>query len=206
MRKIQLVIKRIFDIVFSMVALIVFFPFILVVGIMIKIVSPESPVIFRQTRAGKDGKVFKIIKLRSMTNERGPDGELLSDADRLKKWGVLLRKSCIDELPSFWNVLVGDMSIVGPRPLLMAYNDSYTDEQKRRLEMKPGLACLQQAIGTNQTDWGTRFKYDIWYIDHFSLWTDMRLFVLTVRKVLVRPFIKGDELAIGKFERNDKVN
>lgn len=201
MRKMQLLIKRIFDVTFSIMALIVSLPIILAAVIMIKIVSPESPVFFKQLRAGKDGKVFEIIKLRSMTNERNSNGELLTDEDRLKKWGVFLRKTCIDELPSFWNVLIGDMSIVGPRPLLMSYIDSYTDEQKKRLNMKPGLACLQQAIGTNQTAWEKRFEYDVWYVDHFSLWVDLQMLVLTLGKVLVRPWIKGDELAIGKFEK-----
>lgn len=205
MRKLQLVIKRMFDIAFSMVALIVSIPLIFAAAIMIKIFSPESPVFFLQKRAGKDGKAFNIIKLRSMTNARGSDGNLLPEKARLEKWGIFLRKSCIDELPSFWNVLVGEMSIVGPRPLLMSYIDYYTDEQKRRLDMKPGLACLQQAIGTNQTDWDTRFKYDVWYIDHFSLWTDIRLLVLTVRKVLLRPWIKGEELGIERFDRNDQT-
>lgn len=145
-----------------------------------------SPVLFRQVRPGLHGRPFMMVKFRTMTDERGADGELLPDARRLTSFGRFLRATSLDELPELWNVLRGEMSLVGPRPLLMEYLPLYSPEQARRHEVRPGITGWAQVNGRNALSWEERFKLDIWYVDHRSLWLDLRILWLTVRKVLVR--------------------
>jgi len=150
-----------------------------------------SPVLFRQVRPGLHGRPFMMVKFRTMTDARGPDGELLSDAQRLTTFGRFLRASSLDELPELWNVLRGEMSLVGPRPLLMEYLPLYSPEQARRHEVRPGITGWAQVNGRNAVSWEERFRLDVWYVDHRSLWLDLRILWLTVRKVLVREGISA---------------
>ena len=150
-----------------------------------------SPAFFRQVRPGMHGKPFKMVKFRSMTSERGPDGELLPDAVRLTPFGRFLRSTSLDELPELWNVLKGDMSLVGPRPLLMEYLPLYSPEQARRHEVRPGITGWAQVNGRNAIGWEDKFTLDVWYVDHRSLWLDIKILWLTVKKVLVREGISA---------------
>ncbi len=162
-----------------------------------------SPALFRQVRPGLHGQPFMMVKFRTMTDERGADGELLSDAQRLTAFGRLLRASSLDELPELWNVLRGDMSLVGPRPLLMEYLSFYSPEQARRHEVRPGITGWAQVNGRNALCWDERFKLDVWYVDHRSLWLDLRILWLTVRKVIVREGISAQgEATMPKFKGN----
>lgn len=151
-----------------------------------------SPVFFTQVRPGLHGKPFKMIKFRTMTSERGPDGELLPDAVRLTPFGRFLRSSSLDELPELWNVLKGDMSLVGPRPLLMEYLPLYSTAQARRHEVRPGITGWAQVNGRNAISWDAKFKLDVWYVDHRSLWLDVKILWRTVKKVLVRDGISAE--------------
>lgn len=151
-----------------------------------------SPVFFRQSRPGMNGKPFEMVKFRTMTDERGPDGQLLPDAQRLTTFGRFLRSSSLDELPELWNVLKGDMSLVGPRPLLMEYLPLYSPEQARRHEVRPGVTGWAQINGRNAISWEDKFKLDTWYVDNRSFWLDIRVLWLTVKKVLVRDGISAD--------------
>jgi lipopolysaccharide/colanic/teichoic acid biosynthesis glycosyltransferase len=151
-----------------------------------------SPVLFSQVRPGLHGKPFTMVKFRTMTDERGPDGVLLPDAQRMTDFGRFLRASSLDELPELWNVLRGDMSLVGPRPLLMEYLPLYTLEQARRHEVRPGITGWAQVNGRNAISWTDKFALDVWYVDHSSLWLDMRILWRTVRKVLVRDGISAE--------------
>lgn len=150
------------------------------------------PMFFRQMRPGLHGQPFQMVKFRTMTDTCGPDGQLLPDADRLTPFGRFLRASSLDELPELWNVLKGDMSLVGPRPLLMEYLPRYSVEQARRHEVRPGITGWAQVNGRNALSWEEKFKLDVWYVDHRSLWLDIKILWLTVRKVLVREGISGD--------------
>ena len=159
-----------------------------------------SPVFFRQTRPGRHGRPFDMIKFRTMTDARGPDGRLLPDADRLTAFGRFLRASSLDELPELLNVLKGDMSLVGPRPLLMEYLPLYSPEQARRHEVRPGVTGWAQVNGRNALSWADKFLLDVWYVDHRSLWLDIKILLLTVRKVLVREGISAaGEATMSKF-------
>lgn len=192
--------KRVFDyIIIIFVALpLIFIIFILIWLIRCKI---GSPVFFRQVRPGLYGKPFIMVKFRTMTDERGPDGALLPDARRLTSFGRFLRASSLDELPELWNVLKGDMSLVGPRPLLMEYLPLYTPEQARRHEVRPGITGWAQVNGRNSISWADKFALDVWYVDHRSLWLDVRILWLTVRKVLVRDGISAaGEATMTRFE------
>jgi lipopolysaccharide/colanic/teichoic acid biosynthesis glycosyltransferase len=151
-----------------------------------------SPLLFRQLRPGLLGKPFEMVKFRTMTNERGFDGQMLPDAARLTPFGQFLRGTSLDELPELWNVLKGDMSLVGPRPLLMEYLPLYTPEQARRHEVRPGITGWAQVSGRNAISWEEKFKLDIWYVDHQSLWLDIKILCLTVKKVLVRDGISAE--------------
>lgn len=151
-----------------------------------------SPVFFRQVRPGQYGKPFEMVKFRTMTSERGPDGQLLPDAFRLTPFGRFLRVTSLDELPELWNVLKGDMRLVGPRPLLMEYLPLYTREQARRHEVRPGITGWAQVNGRNAITWEEKFKLDVWYVDHQSLWLDVKILLLTVKKVLVRDGISAE--------------
>ena len=159
-----------------------------------------SPVFFTQVRPGMHGKPFKMVKFRSMLSERSTDGELLPDAVRLTPFGRFLRSTSLDELPELWNVLKGDMSLVGPRPLLMEYLPLYSPEQARRHEVRPGITGWAQVNGRNAISWEDKFKLDVWYVDHCSLWLDIKILWLTVKKVLVREGISAaGEATMGKF-------
>lgn len=151
-----------------------------------------SPVFFTQVRPGLHGKPFKMIKFRTMTSERGPDGELLPDAVRLTPFGRFLRSSSLDELPELWNVLKGDMSLVGPRPLLMEYLPLYSAEQARRHEVRPGITGWAQVNGRNAISWENKFELDVWYVNNRTLWVDIKVLWLTVKKVLVRDGISAE--------------
>ena len=162
--------------------------------------SLGSPVFFRQLRPGLHGLPFQMIKFRTMTDARGLNGQLLPDSDRLTPFGRFLRSSSLDELPELWNVLKGDMSLVGPRPLLMEYLPLYSPEQARRHEVRPGITGWAQVNGRNALSWEEKFKLDVWYVDHRSLWLDIKILWLTVRKVLVREGISGEgEATMRKF-------
>ena len=159
-----------------------------------------SPVFFTQMRPGLQGKPFLMVKFRTMTDARGPDGALLPDADRLTPFGRFLRATSLDELPELWNVLKGDMSLVGPRPLLMEYLPLYSPGQARRHEVRPGITGWAQVNGRNAIGWEDKFTLDVWYVDHRSLWLDIKILWLTVKKVLVREGISADgEATMGRF-------
>jgi lipopolysaccharide/colanic/teichoic acid biosynthesis glycosyltransferase len=159
------------------------------------------PVLFTQVRPGLHGMPFRMVKFRTMTDERGPDGALLPDAQRLTPFGRFLRASSLDELPELWNVLRGEMSLVGPRPLLMEYLPLYSPEQARRHEVRPGITGWAQVNGRNAISWADKFALDVWYVDHRSLWLDVRILWLTVRKVLVRDGISAaGEATMPRFE------
>ena len=154
------------------------------------------PVFFTQARPGKDGEIFRLIKFRTMTNERGPDGELLPPAQRLTPFGKWLRSTSLDELPELWNVLRGDMSLVGPRPLLVAYLERYSNEQARRHEVPPGVTGWAQIHGRNEVDWDRRFELDVWYVDHWSNALDLKILLQTVWTVVRREGISPESEAI----------
>jgi lipopolysaccharide/colanic/teichoic acid biosynthesis glycosyltransferase len=159
-----------------------------------------SPVFFRQVRPGMYDKPFEMVKFRTMTDERGVDGCLLPDAVRLTPFGRYLRATSLDELPELWNVLKGDMSLVGPRPLLMEYLPLYTPEQARRHDVRPGITGWAQVNGRNAISWEDKFRLDIWYVDHQSLWLDVRILWMTVKKVLVRDGISAaGEATMSRF-------
>ena len=158
------------------------------------------PAFFRQVRPGLHGQPFEMVKFRSMTDARGPDGALLPDAERLTPFGRFLRASSLDELPGLWNVLKGDMSLVGPRPLLMEYLPLYSPEQARRHAVRPGITGWAQVNGRNALGWDDKFKLDVWYVDHRSLWLDIKILWLTVKKVLVRDGISAaGEATMARF-------
>ena len=150
-----------------------------------------GPAFFRQVRPGMHGQPFEMVKFRTMTDARGADGALLPDADRLTPFGRFLRASSLDELPELWNVLKGEMSLVGPRPLLMEYLPLYSPQQARRHEVRPGITGWAQVNGRNALGWDEKFKLDVWYVDHRSLWLDIKILWLTVKKVLVREGISA---------------
>ncbi|WP_296443234.1 sugar transferase [Rhodoferax sp. UBA5149] len=159
-----------------------------------------SPVFFRQTRPGLNAQPFNMVKFRTMTDACGSDGQLLPDANRLTAFGRFLRASSLDELPELWNVLKGDMSLVGPRPLLMEYLPLYSPAQARRHEVRPGITGWAQVNGRNALSWEDKFKLDVWYVDHHTLWLDIKILWLTVRKVLVREGISAaGEATMSKF-------
>lgn len=191
--------KRLFDFLAASLALLLLaFP-LLVLSWLIRS-KLGSPVLFCQERPGLHGRPFTMIKFRTMTDERGIDGALLSDAQRLTPFGRFLRASSLDELPELWNVLRGEMSLVGPRPLLMEYLPLYTPEQARRHEVRPGITGWAQVNGRNAISWADKFTLDVWYVDHRSLWLDVRILWLTVRKVLLRDGISASgEATMPKF-------
>lgn len=177
--------KRAFDIAASALALVILSPVLAVLAILIR-VKLGTPVIFAQDRPGIDGRIFRLQKFRTMTDGRGADGSLLPDAERLTPFGRLLRSTSLDELPEFWNVLKGDMSLVGPRPLLVEYLERYTPEQARRHEVRPGITGLAQVSGRNELSWDDRFALDVWYVDNRTMWLDLKILARTVLKVLKR--------------------
>lgn len=182
--------KRFFDLVLAVLAsLLLGIPLLFLIWQVRRKLG--SPVFFRQTRPGLHGRPFEMVKFRTMTDARGPDGKLLPDAERLTAFGRFLRATSLDELPELWNVIKGDMSLVGPRPLLMEYLPLYSSEQARRHEVRPGITGWAQVNGRNALSWEEKFKLDVWYVDHRSLWLDIKILWLTVRKVLVREGISA---------------
>jgi lipopolysaccharide/colanic/teichoic acid biosynthesis glycosyltransferase len=193
------VIKRIFDVLVSMVVLIVLLPAIAVVAVLIHR-KLGSPVLFRQTRPGLYGKPFKMIKFRTMLDAVDAQGNPLPDSERMTPFGQFLRASSLDELPGLWNVFKGDMSLAGPRPLLMEYLPLYSKEQYRRHDVRPGVTGWAQVNGRNAISWEEKFKLDVWYVDNRSFWLDLEILLLTVKKVLVRDGISGEgEVTMSKF-------
>ena len=184
--------KRAFDIVFSACWLVGFAPLLLVVAILVRL-KLGSPVLFIQERPGLRARPFRMVKFRTMTDERGPDGELLPDEQRLTPFGSFLRASSLDEFPEMWNVLLGDMSVVGPRPLLLRYVPRYSPFQARRMEVKPGVTGWAQVNGRNSLSWEEKFALDVWYVDHRSFWLDMKIVVMTFFKVLARSGAERDK-------------
>jgi sugar transferase EpsL len=177
--------KRLFDFTFSFLALVILSPIIFVTAILVGIFI-GSPILFKQQRPGHKGRPFSIYKFRSMTNRFTRDGSLLPDNERLTRFGRLLRSLSLDELPELFNILRGEMSFVGPRPLLMEYLPLYSPEQARRHDVVPGLTGWAQVNGRNAIDWPTRFKMDVWYVDNWSFWLDIKIIFLTVWKVITR--------------------
>jgi lipopolysaccharide/colanic/teichoic acid biosynthesis glycosyltransferase len=187
-------IKSILDKLVAAIALLIFSPILLTVASAIYI-RMGRPIFFTQPRPGKDSKIFTFYKFRTMTDERDADGNLLPDAQRLTALGQFLRKTSLDELPQLWNVLIGDMSLVGPRPLLVRYLDRYTPEQARRHQVKPGITGWVQVNGRNNRPWEEKFKLDVWYVDNWSLWLDLKILFLTVFKVLQQDGISQEGYA-----------
>lgn len=178
-------VKRIFDIVCALLALIVFGWLYVILAILVR-AKLGSPIIFRQKRPGKDEKIFELCKFRSMTNAKDENGKLLPDAQRLTKFGRILRSTSLDELPEVWNILKGDMSVVGPRPWAVSYLKYFTPEEHRRHEVRPGLTGLAQVHGRTAANWDERLKYDIDYVDHVTFFNDLKIIGLTVKKFLAR--------------------
>src|SRR5690554_4153043 len=183
--------KRILDILVSLTALLLLSPVIAVTAILVAW-KLGRPVLFRQVRPGLHGRPFTLVKFRSMRDDVDADGNKLADSERLTGFGRLLRSSSLDELPELWNVLRGDMSLVGPRPLITAYLDRYTQYQARRHEMRPGITGLAQVNGRNALSWEERFEQDVWYVDNHSLWLDMKIFWMTVMTVVKREGITAE--------------
>lgn len=197
-------IKRLFDIVASTIGLLLLAPVIAAVAFQIRR-KLGSPVLFRQVRPGKDGKPFEMIKFRTMRDAVDKDGNLLPDSERMTPFGSFLRSASLDELPELWNVLKGDMSLVGPRPLLMEYLPLYSKEQYRRHDVRPGITGWAQVNGRNAISWEEKFELDVWYVDNRSLWLDLKIIYLTVKKVLVRDGISAEgEVTMSKFTGSDK--
>lgn len=179
------------DMLLATIALILLSPIFLVVAVLVKI-KLGSPVIFKQERAGKQGKPYFMYKFRSMSDERDENGELLPDEQRLGKFGKILRATSLDELPSLWNVVRGDISLVGPRSLLLKYNDRYNEKQARRLEVRPGITGLAQINGRNAISWEKRFEYDVQYVDKITFLGDWKIMFKTVGKVFKREGITSE--------------
>ncbi len=196
--------KRVFDFVLALCGLLALALPLLVLTWLVRR-KLGSPVFFRQVRPGLYGKPFLMVKFRTMTDARGANGALLPDAQRLMPFGRFLRASSLDELPELWNVLKGKMSLVGPRPLLMEYLPLYTPEQARRHEVRPGITGWAQVNGRNAISWADKFALDVWYVDHHSLWLDVKILWLTVRKVLVRDGISAPgDATMPKFDGAQK--
>lgn len=193
--------KRFLDFILSLCALIVLLPVLLITVILVR-TKLGSPVLFTQNRPGKDGKIFKLMKFRSMTDERDKEGKLLPDDTRLTKFGRLLRSTSLDELPELINILKGDMSIVGPRPLLVEYLPYYTKEERHRHDVRPGLTGWAQINGRNAIDsWEQRFAYDLEYVNNLSFIFDVKIIFMTVIKVLKRSDIQvGSQIKVGRLD------
>lgn len=196
--------KRTFDILIAGISLLTLSPVLLIVSLLVR-VSLGNPVLFNQVRPGEGGKPFRMIKFRTMRDAFNANGNPLPDSERLTRFGNFLRSTSLDELPELWNVLKGDMSLVGPRPLLMEYLDLYTPEQARRHEVKPGITGWAQVNGRNAISWEDKFKLDVWYVDNQSLWLDIKILLMTVKKVFVREGISAEgEATMTKFEGSSK--
>lgn len=185
--------KRLFDFLISLLVLLLIGWLLIIIAILLYFFNDRSGVFFLQDRPGKDGKIFKMIKFKTMNDKRGPDGKLLPDLKRITKFGAFVRKLSLDELPQLINVLKGDMSLIGPRPLLVQYLPLYTPEQARRHEVRPGISGWAQVNGRNNITWGEKFKLDVWYVDHLSMWLDIRIIFMTIGKVFKRSDINNNE-------------
>lgn len=178
--------KRFLDFWISLIVLICISPFLMIVTIWLHFANKGAGAFFFQERPGKDGKIFKVIKFKTMTDERDAEGKLLPDSKRLTKVGKFVRSTSIDELPQLFNVLKGDMALIGPRPLVPKYLPLYSPEQARRHEVRPGISGWAQCHGRNNISWTEKFKLDVWYVDHVSLWVDLKVIFITIKKVLKR--------------------
>lgn len=184
--------KRVLDFTIVLFALLLIWPFLLIITIWLHIANKGAGAFFFQERPGKDGKIFKVIKFKTMTDERDADGNLKSDAERLTPVGKFVRSTSIDELPQLINVLKGDMALIGPRPLLVQYLPLYSKEQMRRHEVRPGISGWAQCHGRNNISWTKKFEYDVWYVDHCTLLTDIKVIFITIKKVLFREDINQE--------------
>lgn len=195
--------KRLFDLIAALIGLIILSPVILLTAILVHIFL-GTPILFRQQRPGYKGRPFLICKFRTMVDRLGADGNLLPDSERLTPFGHFLRSLSLDELPELFNILRGEMSFVGPRPLLMQYLPLYSPEQARRHDVFPGLTGWAQVNGRNATDWSTRFKLDVWYVDHWSLWLDIKIILMTFGKVFKRTGVnQNGQATVEYFTGND---
>lgn len=183
--------KRVLDFSISLIALICISPILLVVTLWLHFANKGAGAFFFQERLGKDGKIFKVIKYKTMTDERDAEGKLLPDEQRLTKVGKFVRSTSVDELPQLINVLKGDMALIGPRPLLVQYLPLYSPEQARRHEVRPGISGWAQCHGRNAISWTEKFKLDVWYVDNCTLWTDIRVIFITIKNVLMRKDINS---------------
>lgn len=186
----EMFVKRPLDCILALGALVVLSPILVITAILVR-TKLGSPVLFTQERPGRDEKTFKLFKFRTMTDERNENGELLPDEERLTSFGKMLRTTSLDELPELWNIIKGDMALVGPRPLLVKYLPRYSPEQHRRHEVRPGLTGYAQAHGRNAVTWEDKFKMDVWYVDHLTFKTDVGVIIDTVKAVLKREGISG---------------
>lgn len=194
--------KRLLDIIIASIALILLSPLYALVAYKVR-KNLGSPVIFRQVRPGLHGKPFEMIKFRTMTDERDAQGNLLPNEDRLPKFGKMLRATSLDEMPELWNVIKGDMSIVGPRPLLMDYLPLYNEEQAKRHNVRPGMTGYAQVNGRNSISWEEKFKLDTWYVENQSIWLDFKIMFQTVKKVLIKEGInQSEEVTMTRFTGN----
>ena len=184
--------KRVIDFTIVFIALLIIWPILLLVAIWLHFANKGAGAFFTQERPGKNGKIFKVIKFKTMTDERDENGNLLPDAQRLTKVGKFVRSTSIDELPQLINVLKGDMSLIGPRPLLIQYLPLYSKEQARRHEVRPGMTGWAQCNGRNAISWTKKFELDVWYVDHCTLWTDIKIIWITIMKVLKRADISQE--------------
>lgn len=196
--------KRLFDILVSAAVLLLLSPLLVVVALLIRC-RLGSPVLFRQVRPGKGGAPFEMVKFRTMLDTLDEEGRPLPDSDRMTPIGTFLRATSLDELPELWNVLKGDMSLVGPRPLLMEYLPLYSKEQFRRHEVRPGVTGWAQVNGRNAISWEDKFRLDVWYVDNYSFWLDLKILYLTVKKVLAREGVTAEgEATMSKFTGSDQ--
>lgn len=195
--------KRLLDIIVAAAALLLLSPLMILIGVLVRF-DLGSPILFCQLRPGRDTKAFRMIKFRTMRDAHDAAGRPLSDAERLTRFGRFLRATSLDELPELWNVLKGDMSLVGPRPLLMEYLPRYSMEQLRRHELRPGITGWAQVNGRNTLGWPEKLALDIWYVDHQTFWLDLKILVLTVLKVVARDGISAaGEATVTKFQGNE---
>ena len=191
--------KRLIDFIVVLGVLIVIWPILLIMTLWLHFANKGAGAFFTQKRPGKNGKIFKVIKFKTMTDERDVEGKLLPDAERLTKVGRFVRSTSADELPQLLNVLKGDMSLIGPRPLLPQYLPLYSKEQARRHEVRPGITGWAQVNGRNAISWTKKFELDVWYVDHCSFWLDVKIIFLTIKKVFVREGISQEGQATMEF-------
>ena len=191
--------KRLIDFILVLCVLLVIWPILLIITVWLHFANKGAGAFFTQDRPGKDGKIFKVIKYKTMTDERDAEGNLLADAERLTKVGRFVRSTSIDELPQLINVLKGDMALIGPRPLLPQYLPLYSSEQARRHEVRPGITGWAQINGRNAISWTKKFEYDVWYVDHCSFWLDLKIVFLTIKKVFIREGISQEGQATMEF-------